>query len=87
MECAQFIAGSAGGPKVSVLAAASFAEFQRTVVADAALFAQLEAVNDPEDFAARAVQLGGERGFTFTAEEVRVALQAARRAWIERNLQ
>lgn len=63
-----------------------FAAFRQLVIADAALFDQLTAANAPDEFAALAVQLGGERGFSFTVDDVRGELQAARRAWIERNV-
>lgn len=66
--------------------ATAFAGFQRLVVSDTALFEQLAAVCAPDAFATVAVQLGAERGLVFTADEVRAALHAARRAWIERNL-
>lgn len=67
-------------------ASSSFAEFQRLVIGDAALFSQLQAVSEPDAFADLAVQLGRERGFAFTADDVAAALQAARRAWIERHI-
>jgi hypothetical protein len=64
----------------------SFADFQRLVIADTALFDQLATVCAPDAFVAQAVRLGAERGLAFTADEVRAALQTARRAWIERHL-
>jgi hypothetical protein len=63
-----------------------FAQFQALVTADSELFNELRHTPDPEAFAALAVKLGAERGFAFAAEDVRGALQCARRAWIERNL-
>jgi hypothetical protein len=67
-------------------AAPAFVAFHRLVVADPALFAQLAAETENDAFFAAAVRLGRERGFDFTADDVKAALQAARRAWIERNL-
>jgi len=64
----------------------AFSEFHRLVTNDAALFAQLINQGSPDEFARRAVELGSARGYRFTAKDVREALQAARRAWIERAL-
>lgn len=66
--------------------APSFVEFQRVVIDDAAMFSRLQAVSEPDAFAALAVQLGRERGFAFTPDDVAAALQAARRDWIERHI-
>lgn len=66
--------------------AAAFADFRERVVRDPALFDQLATVGESVAFAALAVRLSGERGFSFTTDEVNAALQASRRAWIERNL-
>ena len=64
----------------------SFEQFRTLVFADAALQAQLRAVADEERFIALVVRLGAERGYEFTADDVRAAMRAARRAWIERWL-
>lgn len=64
----------------------TFPEFQRAVVDDPRLLEELAAFADAEEFCVRTVEAGAARGFVFTVDEVRGALQAARRAWIERNL-
>jgi len=63
-----------------------FAAFQRLVVNDAELFARLENASTADAFVALAIELGAVRGLAFAADDVRTALQAARRAWIERNV-
>jgi hypothetical protein len=75
-------------PRLTMNAPASseFLEFQRRVVQEEELFARLAQVTDPAAFATLAVQLGAERGFSFGAEEVRGALLAARRTWMERHI-
>lgn len=65
---------------------AAFADFRELVIRDTALFERLAAADDAEAFGELAVRLGGERGLSFTAADVHEALQASRRAWIERNL-
>lgn len=59
--------------------ARGFAEFHRLVVQDAALHAQLQNAPTPEAFVALTTEAGAVRGFGFGAEDVRTALQAARR--------
>jgi hypothetical protein len=63
-----------------------FALFQRLVVNDSGLFARLQNAPTPDAFVDLAVELGTARGFGFGADDVRASLQAARRAWIERNV-
>ncbi|HTB80034.1 MAG TPA: Nif11-like leader peptide family natural product precursor [Opitutaceae bacterium] len=63
-----------------------FAAFQRLVVNDSALFARLENTSTTDAFVDLAVELGASRGLAFGADDVRTSLQAARRAWIERNV-
>lgn len=75
-----------GGSERMQPSLSSFADFQQVVIADAVLFGRLQALDEPEAFSVLAVQLGRERGFTFTPDDVLAGLQAARRAWIERNL-
>ena len=65
----------------------SFEQFRALVFTDAALQERLNAVEDEESFVALVVQLGVERGYDFTLEDVAAAIRAARRAWIERWLQ
>lgn len=63
-----------------------FAEFHRLVVNTPALFADLAGSADIETFVGRAVATGAAHGCTFGADDVRGALQAARRSWVERNV-
>jgi len=56
------------------------------VIEDVGWHAALLGCVDDEAFAARAVQLGAERGLAFGAEDVRGALSAARRQWRERHI-
>jgi hypothetical protein len=63
-----------------------FAAFQQLVLNDTALFAQLENAPTTDTFVDLAVELGVAHGFAFEADDVRASLQAARRAWIERNV-
>lgn len=65
---------------------APFASFHRRVIAEPALFAQLEAAADADAFIPKALELAKSIGLGFDAECVRHALHAARRGWIERNL-
>ena len=44
--------------------------FYQKVMSDAALQSQLKSAPDAQSFVASAVRLGGEHGYTFTAEEV-----------------
>ncbi|HEX8072287.1 MAG TPA: Nif11 family protein [Pyrinomonadaceae bacterium] len=62
-------------------------QFRRLVCADADLRARLLGETDEAAFVALAVAAGAERGCEFTAEEARAAMQAARRAWVERWIQ
>ena len=63
-----------------------FQPFRELVLQDPALQARLRDVVDRDEFIALVEQLGGERGYTFTGEDVNQAMQAGRRAWIERTL-
>jgi hypothetical protein len=64
----------------------AFAAFHRRVVADGDLFGRLQNTPSLDAFIARAIDLGGELGLIFGPDEVRAALQNARRAWLERRL-
>ncbi|ACB77530.1 Nif11 family protein [Opitutus terrae] len=64
----------------------SLAEFHRHVVHDAELLERLAAAGDADAFVTLAVAAGAERGLVFSAADVRAALLAARRTWIERNV-
>lgn len=61
--------------------------FVQLVLADRGLLEKLQATAELESFAALAVRLGEERGCEFTAEDVRNAVRARRRAWLERGIQ
>ncbi|MCX6982623.1 MAG: Nif11-like leader peptide family natural product precursor [Verrucomicrobia bacterium] len=61
-----------------------FAEFRQMVLADPALQGQLAGLAGHAAFVTRTVELGRDRGFAFHPADVEAALQAARRAWIER---
>ena len=58
--------------------------FRRHVLSHPELQQQLMGLNGREAFIARNVELGREHGFTFHPTDVEAALQAARRAWMER---
>lgn len=62
----------------------AFARFAQCVIREPRHVALLAGA--AEGFEERAVRLGAERGFAFTVDEVRGAVQAARRAWVERNV-
>ena len=61
--------------------------FRDLVLQDSGLQAELRDILDPTAFVARVVELGRERGYEFSAAEVEAAMQAERRAWIERWIQ
>ncbi|HYM01967.1 MAG TPA: aspartyl/asparaginyl beta-hydroxylase domain-containing protein [Stellaceae bacterium] len=60
--------------------------FQAAVLADAALQAMLRQERDPQRFVALVIEIGEARGYRFTASDVAAAMQANRRAWIERMI-
>ena len=64
----------------------SFEQFCRLVLQDVSLQEKLRAASDFQSFTPLAVQLGGERGFDFTAADVEAARNASQRAWLERWL-
>jgi predicted ribosomally synthesized peptide with nif11-like leader len=61
-----------------------FEQFRRCVLEDLSLQKQLRAFTSRDKFVDRAVKLGTERGFQFTEEDVREAMRACRRDWMER---
>jgi len=61
-----------------------FEKFRQMVFDDPALQRELMRTQDTKDFIALALRLGGGHGCDFTAGDVEAALQAARRAQIER---
>jgi hypothetical protein len=63
-----------------------FLPFRERVLQDVALQDRLKDIADRDEFITLVEQLGGEGGFTFTRDDVMLAMQANRRAWIERML-
>lgn len=61
-------------------------QFIQLVFSDALLQEQLREITDINDFIERVVRLGKEYDLEFTANDVDDALQAARRAWIEKGI-
>ncbi len=59
----------------------SLEQFQHLVLHDPRLQEHLRETLDKPAFIARMLQLGAERGYEFTAEEIEAALASARRAW------
>ncbi len=64
-----------------------FDAFRRAVLADPALQAKLRDIMDTAAFIDQALALGQTLGYAFTADELRDAMRASRRAWAERGLQ
>jgi hypothetical protein len=64
--------------------AGNLEDFRELVLNDSGLLAQLRKFTDMEEFLRQTVFLGEAKGFHFTIEDVRSALQAKRRASIER---
>jgi Nif11 domain len=62
----------------------SFEKFRELVLCDATLQETLRVPTRDDAFIEMVVRLGAERGFGFTADEVRDAMRANRRAWLER---
>ncbi|GGF26816.1 hypothetical protein GCM10011611_36050 [Aliidongia dinghuensis] len=63
-----------------------FEAFRDLVLRDAALLAPLRREEEPTRFSELVVETGRQLGFRFTRDDVASALQAARRAWLERTL-
>jgi hypothetical protein len=62
-----------------------FEQFRELVFEDQPLQSLLLAAPDQPAFIARSVELGRERGFQFTADDVLSAVRSGRRAWSERQ--
>ena len=60
--------------------------FCERVLQDMHLQQELMGISDHAPFIARVAQLGQELGYAFTREEVVLAMQTSRRAWMERML-
>jgi predicted ribosomally synthesized peptide with nif11-like leader len=63
---------------------ATFDEFRRAVLADQSLQEKLRDIPDSAIFVEQTLVLGQALGYTFTADDIKNAMQASRRAWIER---
>jgi hypothetical protein len=63
-----------------------FEQFRHQVLQDLRLQERLRDIRDREMFIQELVSLGQEQGYSFGVEEITLALQASRRAWIERGL-
>lgn len=83
-RCAILVWPSQAAAKVISMSSASFEQFRQLVLSDPGLQQQLRATPDLYAFLDLTVQLGVERGYDFSVEEVQAALQASRRAWLER---
>lgn len=64
----------------------AFDLFRKAVLKDRALQARLRSELDDTAFGIFVKQVGAECGYEFTEDDVRAALQASRRAWMERWL-
>lgn len=62
----------------------SFEKFRELVLRDATLQEMLQQPTRDDVFIEAVIRLGAERGFGFTADDVRDAMRANRRAWLER---
>ena len=62
----------------------SFEKFREVVLCDATLQKMLQKPVREDVFIEDVVRLGAERGFGFTADEVRDAMRESRRVWVER---
>lgn len=63
---------------------ASFEAFRNRVLAEPVLQEELRDIPERAIFTERILALGQAHGYEFTADDVTNALQASRRAWIER---
>lgn len=61
-----------------------FEQFRQLVLREPSLQQQLREPSSLPAFFDLTVQLGAERGYHFSAEDVQAALNASRRAWLER---
>jgi hypothetical protein len=68
------------------MAQTPFRQFYCLVLEDMQLQAVLRDITEQATFISRVVALGEEHGYHFTGEDVLMAMQAKRRAWIERRI-
>ena len=61
-----------------------FEEFRAKVLADSSLRDELQNINERDEFVQRVVKLATEKGFELSVDNVENAMNAGRRAWIER---
>lgn len=76
----------AGRQGIVIMSQQSFEELRRVVLADVALQQRLQREYDFQAFARLVVELGRERGFVLTSEDVEAARRSSHRAWLERWL-
>ncbi len=62
----------------------SLEQFCERVLENRALQEQLRGISDRTAFSASVVQLGAEQGFSFSSDEVEIAIRGNMQAWIER---
>jgi hypothetical protein len=63
---------------------AEFERFRMEVLSEPSLQQRFIGLESKEEFAARLVESGAERGFEFTASDVEEALRASRSEWVLR---
>ena len=61
-----------------------FDQFRQLVLATLALQEELREIEDHDEFIQKVVELGSDHGFSFNVEDVKNAVNASRRSWIER---
>lgn len=62
----------------------NFEQFYQLVLQEVSLQKELRDISEKENFFVRVLELGKENGFDFTIENIREAMLAKQRAWIER---
>lgn len=62
----------------------SLEQFCERVLENQALQEKLRSITDRAAFSAAVVELGAEQGFSFTSDEVEIAIRGNMQAWIER---
>lgn len=67
-----------------IMSQESFEQFRDLVLEDLSLQEKLRGFVERDVFVLRVVEAGAALGFEFTVEDVREAMNANRRAWIER---
>ena len=63
-----------------------FLRFRLLVLGDVTLQEELRAIPDSQTLFARVLELGHERGYDFSEQDLQAAANANRRAWLERWL-